>query len=107
MGRLTLEALVPGLALGTILRALPALVLIAVTANGEGALVASHERLAGGGQPDVIAANVAHLPVLVPQRLRLRDRAHKTKVNTNLIRNENSPRKPKRRRNARSARAGK
>ena len=71
MGTPTLEALVSGLALGAVLRALPALVLVAVPADGEGALVARHEGLPAGGKPDVVAANLAPLPVLLPQRLRL------------------------------------
>jgi hypothetical protein len=71
LGAPTLEALVSGLALGAVLRALPALVLVAVPADGEGALVARHEGLPAGGKPDVVAANLAHLPVLLPQRLRL------------------------------------
>jgi hypothetical protein len=67
----TLEALEAGLALGAVLRALAALVLVAVPADGEGALVAGDEGLAVGVEPHVVAANLAHLPVLLVHRLRL------------------------------------
>jgi hypothetical protein len=77
---LTLEALEAGLALGASLRALAALVVVAVAADGEGALVARHEWLAVGVEPHVVAANLAHLPVLLPERLRLRG-GHEQKKN--------------------------
>jgi len=82
LGTPTLEALVSGLALGAVLRALPALVLVAVPADGEGALVARHEGLPAGGKPDVVAANLAPLPVLLPQRLRLHEHIETKKIST-------------------------
>lgn len=72
LGIVVLDALEAGLALWAVLRALAALVLIAVATDGEGALVACHERLAVRSQPDVIATNLADLHVLQPQRLRRR-----------------------------------
>jgi hypothetical protein len=68
---LALEALEAGLALGAVLRALAALVLVAVPADGEGALVAGHERLPVGVAPHVVAANLAHLAVPLVHGLRL------------------------------------
>ena len=79
LGARTLEALVAGLALGAVLGALPALVLVAVPADGEGALVAGHEGLPAGGEADVVAANLAHLPIRLPQRLRLQTETHPKK----------------------------
>jgi hypothetical protein len=68
--RAPLEALEAGFALRAVLRALAALVLVAVPADGEGALVAGDEGLAVGVEPHVVAANLAHLPVLLVHRLR-------------------------------------
>jgi hypothetical protein len=98
LGTPTLEALVSSLALGAVLRALPALVFVAVPADGEGALVARHEGVPAGGKADVVAANLAHLPVLLPRRLRLhaRERAHN--------RQQKLEREKKQQRNARSSR---
>jgi hypothetical protein len=71
VGWLALEALEPGLALRAALCALPPLVLVAVAADGEGALVARHEGLPVGGGAHVVAANLARPPVLPVQRLGL------------------------------------
>lgn len=94
----TLEALEAGLALGAVLRALAALVLVAVPADGEGALVAGDEGLAVGVEPHVVAANLAHLPVGLPQRLRLQThtpapqtKSGEEKKNKNQHRNARSP----------------
>jgi hypothetical protein len=67
--RAPLEALEARLALRAVLRALPALVLVAVPADWEGALVAGDEALAVGGEADAVAANLAHLAVLAIRRL--------------------------------------
>jgi len=69
LGTPTLEALVSGLALGAVLRALPALVLVAGPAHGEAALVAGDEEVAVHREPDLVAAYLAHLPAQRPQRL--------------------------------------
>lgn len=84
LGIVVLDALEAGLALWAVLRALAALVLIAVATDGEGALVACHERLAVRSQPDVIATNLADLHVLQPQRLRLKakKKGEERKINT-------------------------
>jgi hypothetical protein len=73
-GGLALEALEAGLALGAVLRALASLVLVAVPADGEGALVAGHEGLPVRVAPHVVAANLAHLAVPLVHRLRLQRR---------------------------------
>lgn len=67
----TLEALVAGLALGAVLGALAALVLVAGAAHGETALIAGDEEVAVDREPHLIAANLAHLPAQRPQRLGL------------------------------------
>lgn len=46
-----------------------ALVLVPVTADGEATLVPGDEGLAIGSEADVMAANLAHLPILLVQQL--------------------------------------
>jgi hypothetical protein len=87
-GEVTLEAFEAGLALGAVLRALAALVLVAVAADGEGALVAGDEGLAVGGEADVVAANLAHLPIRMLHRLRLHKHTERGTKNQQQVGNQ-------------------